>query len=252
MVGGWRYASQSYDLEPDSPVVIQTLAGAWQSVGVEDKAERLLLDGLEIAGNNFSLQASYFFLLLKQGRIEKAEMLIREQYGDSVDELPEQLQQFYYFQKGMISLVVGERDTAGKLIEQAIGDDSEQILSNEQILFITLSSVLLREAGNAELAEQRLSSAEHAVRRARINGADDAGIYYTETSILALRGESQAALDSLQTAYEKGFRTIWMLDYDLRLESLYQEPQFVAIKAQIERDIVQARTEVESFAIAEL
>ena len=252
LVGGWRYASQSYDLEPDSPVVIQTLAGAWQSVGVEDKVERLLLDGLEIAGNNFSLQASYFFLLLKQGRIEKAEMLIREQYGDSVDELPEQLQQFYYFQKGMISLVVGERDTAGKLIEQAIGDDSEQILSNEQILFITLSSVLLREAGNAELAEQRLSSAEHAVRRARINGADDAGIYYTETSILALRGESQAALDSLQTAYEKGFRTIWMLDYDLRLESMYQEPQFVAIKAQIERDIVQARTEVESFAIAEL
>ena len=54
-------------------MVIETLAGAWESVGVTDKAERLLLDGLEIAGDNFGLQSSYFFLLIKQGRLEKAE-----------------------------------------------------------------------------------------------------------------------------------------------------------------------------------
>ena len=71
-------------LEPDSPVVIETLAGAWESVGVTDKAERLLLDGLEIAGDNFGLQTNYFFLLLKQGRLEKAERLLVEQFGDSM------------------------------------------------------------------------------------------------------------------------------------------------------------------------
>ena len=54
------------------------------------------------------------------------------------------------------------------------------------------------------------------------------------------------------TLQNKGFREIWMLGFDLRLESLYQEPQFVALKEQIERDIVQARSEVESFAIAGL
>lgn len=252
LVGGWKYASRSYDLEPDSPNVIEILASAWESVGLEDKAERLLLDGLEVASDNFGLRKRYFFLLLKQGRLEKAERLVREQFGDSIAELPEQMQQYYYFQMSLINLRAGDRDTARNLLEQAIDDDSDQNLDGEQLYFITLSSILQRHAGNAELAEQRLSSAERAVRRARINGVDDADIYYTESSIHALRGKSQAALESLQTAYERGFRKVWMLNIDLRMESLHQEPQFIAIKEQIERDIAQARSEVETFAIAAL
>ncbi len=252
LVDGWRYARLSYDLEPESPIVIETLANAWDNVGVADEAEQLLLEGLEIASDNSSLRTSYFFLLLKQGRLEKAERLLSEQYGDSVEGLPERLQQFYYFQKGMISLVGGDKDTARNLIEQAIGDDSDQSWDGYQIFFLTLSSALQRDAGNVELAEQRLINAERAVRRARINGLDNADIYYTESSIHALRGESDAALESLQNAYDHGFRRIWMLELDLRLESLHQEPKFVAIKQQIERDIAQARSEVESFTIAVL
>jgi len=252
LVGGWRYANQSYELEPDSPAVIQTLASAWESVGVTDKAERLLLDGLEIANDNNGLRSNYFFLLLKQGRLEKAERLVQEQYGDSVEGLPEQIQQYYYFQKGMISLVRGDKDTARELIERGIREDFGQGWSGEQVHFMTLSSALQIDAGNVELAEQRLTNAERAVRRARINGMDNADIYYTESSIHALRGESRAALDSLQGAYEHGFRGIWMLEMDVRMESLRQEPQFVAIKQKIERDIAQARSEVETLTIAAL
>jgi hypothetical protein len=111
---------------------------------------------------------------------------------------------------------------------------------------------LNRDAGNSELAEQRLANAERALRRARINGMDNADIYYTESSIQALRGLPGAALVSLQSAYERGFRGVWMLEKDLRLESLHQEPKFVAIKQQIERDIAQARSEVETYSIAAL
>jgi TolB-like protein/Flp pilus assembly protein TadD len=126
LVGAWRFASLSYELEPESPAVIETLAGAWESVGVIDKAEVLLLDGLEIANENFGLRTNYFYLLLKQGRLEKAERLIQEQYGDSVEGLPEQMQSYYYFQKGMISLVSGDKDMARDLIERGIRDDSGQ------------------------------------------------------------------------------------------------------------------------------
>ena len=252
LVGAWRYANQSYELEPESPVVIETLAGAWESMGVTDKAEKLLLDGLEIANENFGLRSNYFFLLLKQDRLEKAERLIQEQYGDSVDGLPEQMQQFYYFHKGMISLVRGDNETAGDLIERGIREDLGQGWSGQQVFFMTLSSALQTDGGNAELAEQRLTDAERAVRRARINGMDNADIYYTESSIHALRGESGAALQSLQTAYERGFRGIWMLEMDLRMESLHQEPEFAAIKQRIERDIAQARSEVETLTIAAL
>lgn len=252
LVAAWRFAKRAYDLEPDSPVVIETLANAWEKIGVVARAEALLQDGLEIAGDNFSLRTDYFFLLLKQGRIEKAERWLNEHYGDSVDGMPELLQQYYFFQKGMLSLLAGDKDTARIMIERAIRDDSEKTWNGEQILFMTISSALQRDAGNVELAEQRLTNAERAVRRARINGVDDAGIYYTESSIHALRGESQAALDSLQSAYERGFREIWMLEIDMRLESLHHEPRFVAIQQQIERDIAQARSEVESFTIAAL
>lgn len=252
LVEGWRYASRSYALEPDSPAVIEALAGAWMSVGAEDKAERLLQDGLEIAADNFGLQNSYFFLLLKQRRLEKAESLLQGQYGSDIDELPEQLQQFYYFQKGLVRLVAGDVDSATELFERTISDDSEQAMSESQIMFTTISSALQAAAGNTELAERRLSSAERAVRRARINGMDDANINYTESSIYALRGDAKSALDKLQVAYDRGFREAWLLDFDARLDSLRQEPQFVALKEQIEQDIVQARIQVESMVIAAL
>ena len=250
LVDGWQYANRSYDLEPESPVVIETLAGAWESIGLFDKAERLLLDGLEIAGENQALQRSYFFLLLRQGRLEKAERLMREQFGDSVEALPQNMQQYYYFQKGMISLAAEDFDAARNFFENAISDEFDQTWDGEQIMYATILSALHREAGNTVLAEQRLASAERLVRRARINGVDDAGIYYMESSIHALRGEIQEALDSLQMAYERGFREAWMLEIDLRLESLHDDPQFTAIKQQIEKDIVQARIQVESFAVA--
>jgi len=250
LVDAWRYANQSYELEPESPAVIETFASAWEILGVTEKAEQLLIDGMGIAGDNSSLRYNYFFLLLKQGRLEKAERLVQEQYGDSIEGLPEQLQQYYYFQKSMISLVAGDKDEARILLEKTIDEDTEQNWNGKQIFYATLSSALQLYAGNTELAEQRLTSAERAVRRARLNGVDDADIYYTESSIKALRGESDAALNSLQIAYDRGFRGVWMLDMDLRLDSLRQDPQFAAIKQQIEKDIVQARLEVESFAVA--
>ena len=250
LVDGWRFADRSFQLEPESPAVIQTLAGAWESIGALDKAEQLILEGLEIAGENAGLRKNYFFLLLRQGRLEEAERMVQEQFGDSVEGLPAKFQQYYYFQKSMINLVAGDRDSASEWIERALADSSNLAWDGEQIYFVTLSSALQRDAGNEELAEQRLVQAERAVRRARINGVDDAYIYYTESSIHALRGESQPALDALQIAYDRGYRGIWMLKMDLRLESLHQEPQFIAITQQIESDLEQARSEVESFAIA--
>lgn len=252
LVDAWRYARQSYELEPESPVVIEIFASAWDSVGVTEKAEQLLLDGLGIANDNYGLRKNYFFLLVRQGRTEKAERMLQEQYGDSVEGLPIQLQQQYYFQKSLISLAAGDKDEARLLLEKTIDDDAEQTWNGMQILFATLSSALQLDAGNSELAEQRLVSAERAVRRARINGVDDADIYYTESSIQALRGQADAALVSLQGAYDRGFRGAWWLDWDLRMSSLRQEPQFAEIRQQIEKDIVQARLEVESFAVAAL
>jgi hypothetical protein len=81
---------------------------------------------------------------------------------------------------------------------------------------------------------------------------DDANINYTESSILALRGNAQAALEKLQIAYERGFRQIWLLDLDLRMDALRQEPRFVTLRDQIERDMIEARSRVKSQVFAAL
>ncbi len=250
LVEGWQYANQSYDLEPDSPAVIQALADAWASVGVNDKAETLLFEGLKKAADNSNLQSSYFFLLLKEGRVEAAERLLTEQFGSSIEELPESAQRFYYFQKGMVSLFAGDEDTATGFFENAFDEDSDQAWDGKQVLYATILSALYHKAGNAELAEKRLAGAERAIRRARLNGLDDADIYYTESSIHAMKGEAKEALESLQTAYDRGFRQAWLLEIDPRMDSLQAEPQFTAIRQQIEKDIAQARTAVETHAFA--
>ena len=143
---------------------------------------------------------------------------------------PDSLQQYYYFQKSLISLASGDRTGAMGMLEQAINDDADQGWDGQQVFYLTLSSALQFDAGNAELAMQRLGRAERAVRRARLNGVDDASINYTESSIHAMRGRSDEALASLQSAYDRGFRGIWMLDMDLRMDSVRDEPQFLAIR----------------------
>ena len=252
LIDAWKYATASYELEPESPVVIETMAGAWGSIGVAENAEQLLLHGLEIASENAGMRGSYLYILLKQGRLEEADRLIQEQYGDSVEGLPEQLQQYYFVQKSLISLVRGDKVAAGDLLERAIGEDSDQAWNGMQMTILTMSSALLGESGNTELASQRLGDAERGIRRARINGLDNSGIHYMESGIYALKGNSSAALNSLQLAYDRGFRQIWILEQDLRLDSLREEPQFVAIMQQIERDIAAARSEVETLTLAAL
>jgi len=54
----------------------------------------------------------------------------------------------------------------------------------------------------------------------------------------------------MKTDYKRGFREAWLLEIDMRLESLHSEPQFVEIKQKIEKDIVLARAEVESTGFA--
>jgi len=251
LVSAWRYAKQSFELEPDSPVVILSLANAWQKIGVPGEAEDLLQQGLALAGDNMKLRMSYVFLLIQQKRLEEAERLVDEQVGGQVEELPVLLQQYYFFQKGLIKLIAGDTDSARPLIERAVDDDSSQSWDANQILILTLSALLQREAGHLDIAEQRLASTERSLHRARINGADNAYIHYTQSTIYALRGDSNAALDSLQTAYDRGFRDAWLLGVDMRLGLLHSEPRFISLRQQIESDLQKARSEVESMVIAQ-
>ncbi len=95
-------------------------------------------------------------------------------------------------------------------------------------------------------------SAERKIRRGRLNGVDDPGIYYNEAVLLAMRSEPAKAMEKLREAYEKGFREQWVLEIDGRLEPLRQQPEFITLMDRIRDDLTQARIEIEALALAEL
>jgi TolB-like protein/Tfp pilus assembly protein PilF len=250
LVESWDYARRSYELEPESPQVINAMAQAWLNLEEYDRAEEVLKTGLELASENGELKIQYFFLMLISERMEEAERVVKEQFDQDISTLPEQFQRFYHFQMGLISMLKGDFPSARDSLSQAINPDETEQFDGNQVLSMLMVSYLNKKLGDEEAAEERLASAERVVRRARINGIDHAYIYYTESSIYALRGQSERALTALREAYNRGWRQSWLLEIDGRLETLWNEPEFIAIKRQIEEDVSKARTEVLSQKVA--
>ncbi len=244
LVDAWQYASRSYELEPESPVIVTTMAKAWMELGEIEESEKVLLSGLEIASDNADLKTQYFFLLLFSDRIEEAERLVKEQFGTEIASLPEQLQRFYHFQMGMIFVARGELERARDSLEQAVDSNEIRGLDDSQIFALTMAALINEQLGYQELANQRLATAERLLRRALINGVDNAGIYYNLTVVFALRGDNERAMEAFRQAYDKGWRQSWVLKIDGRLASLRSEPEFVEIERQIQEEVARARTEI--------
>jgi TolB-like protein/predicted Zn-dependent protease len=250
LVEAWEYARRSYELQPESPYIIASMSKALMELGEFEESERVLLRGLELARDNGELQSQYFFLLLVAGRLEEAEQIVKGQFGDDIDALPEQFQRYYYFQMGMIGVVRGDLAMGRDALERAINPDESHAFDGDQLFTLTMAAHLHAKLGDAGLAERRLQEAERAVQRARLNGIDDAGIYYTQTVIHAQRGAIDQALQSFREAYDRGWRQGSMLKIDERLEPLRGHPEFVALEQQIIEEVNRARAEVRGLKIA--
>ncbi|MDX1461069.1 MAG: tetratricopeptide repeat protein [Xanthomonadales bacterium] len=250
LVEAWEYARRSYELEPESPVVIGTLAQVWMDLGEFDRSEELLLEGLELASDNADLKNQYYFLMLVSGRLEEAERVVNEQYGSDIEALPDRFRRFYHFQIGMINVIRGDLDLGRDHMEQALSFEEERNFDGNQMFMLTMASSLNAALGAKDRAAEHLNLAERQVRRARLNGVDDPGIYYTESSIFVQRGEYQRAIDALRAAYERGWRQGWVLELDTRLDPIRNDPGFVEIQRQVQQDISSARAEVLSQQVA--
>jgi len=250
LVEAWEYASRSYMLEPDSPAVIGIMAKAWMELGEIDRAEEVLRAGMEASSDNADLKTQYFQLMLIAGRLEEAERVVSEQFGEDISDLPERFQRFYHFQMGLIGILREDFVAAREQFEQSLDPEARSGFDGDQVFSLTMASFLNEQLGDDALASQRLEEAERAVQRARINGIDDAGIYYTEAILHVLRDESEQAIEALQTAYERGWRQAWILQIDGRLDPLRNEPGFVEIRDRIAEDVSRARAEVLSQTLA--
>ncbi len=252
LAAGWELANRAYQLAPDNPEDIANLARTWVLLGDTDEAERLVLEGLQKSGKNSNLIGTHWMTLVVARRYEEAERLVREQLISMGDELPAAMKREFDFQLGMIALARGEYQRAHDLLISAISEKDDPAYSGNQVMMVTMAALASERIGSSEEATDLLRDAERKITRARLNGVDDQNIYYNEAILLAMRSEPARAIAKLREAYNRGFRELWVMDIDGRLEPLRNEPEFNALVEQIESDINRARVEIRSLSVASL
>ena len=252
LVEGWNLAHRAYELEPENPADIAVLAKTWVTLGQLDEAERLLRPALGQSSQNFNLVNLYWLNLLVAGRFEEAERLVHEMMTDAGEDVPVSLQQLFNLQLGMIALARGNLPLASQFLNTAFSTGEKQGYDHNEILTLTLAALVSKKLGQEDTAASQLASAERKITRARLNGVDDPEIYYAEATILAMSEKAPAALRKLQQAYDHGFRDLWLLTLDWRLDPIRNEAEFIELHARLQQDIDQAVVEIKSKKLAQI
>ena len=252
LVEGWKLADRAYQLQPDNPEDIASLARTWVLLGDVAEAERLLVEGMAAAPNNANLKSVHWMALMVSRRFEEAERFVHEMKADFGEVVPEGVQRRFDFQLGMLAMIRGDFASARELLVSAVSEEDSPAWSGDEIMVLTLAALALEETGESEQASSLLGDAERMIRRARLNGVDDPNIYYSEGIVLTLRNDLDGALQKLQQAYERGFRELWVLEIDGRLDPLRDRPEFLLFKEKINDDVTGALAQIRSLPLAAL
>lgn len=107
---------------------------------------------------------------------------------------------------------------------------------------------ILKQSGEYERADQLLAATLAVVQRHPRLGIVGQGIH--DVQILALQGETGAALAALRAAVDDGYRSSlafdsWTLEMDPYLEAIRDEPAFISIIAEVDADVARMRDRVE-------
>ena len=250
LVEGWSFAHRAWQLQPEDPYDIAALAKTWVMLGEVEEAERIIRQGLEKSGQNGNLLFTYWMTLMVLNRYEEAETQVRDLMSEYGDSLPDVFQRRFSFQLGMIAFIREDFPGAYSLFNAAIGDEDQRAYNGEEIWSVTMASLASELVGKHQEAEARMADAKRQVQRARLNGVDDPGIYYTEAVLFAMQDLPERAMEKLNQAYQRGFRELWTLNIDFRLDSLREQPAFIALKNRITDDVSRALAEIKSVNLA--
>ncbi|MBT8040888.1 MAG: tetratricopeptide repeat protein [Gammaproteobacteria bacterium] len=250
LVEGWKLADRAYQLQPYNPEDIASMARTWILLGDIAAAEQLLVDGIEASPNNMNLKEAYWMLLVVSKRFEKAERLVKDFRAEFGEDVPEYMGRHFSFRLGLLAMIRRDYAAARDFLNAAMSREEAPAWSGDEVMILTLGSEAHRRTGDPEQAQALLASAERIIRRARLQGVDDPGIYYSEGVVLALRGDQDGALQKLQQAYQRGFREDWVLEIDGRLDPLRGSPEFTLLRERVSDDLGQALAEIRALALS--
>lgn len=245
LVDAWKHARQAYEIEPENVVIINNMGRALVELGEFEEAERVWLEGIALNRKSIELKIQLLTMYLMQGKVMESEDLMYRIFGDDVESLPEGFQRTYHYFMGLLKGTQHDYAATRDHFERVIDPIVDQLYDRNQIFVLTTASLINRALGQTTIAENQLQQAERVVGHARVDGIANADIYFAASSILAMRGDHTRALQSLEQAYEKGFRQNWILEWDGRFDSLREESGFIALRQVLADDIEGAWLEVQ-------
>ena len=133
----------------------------------------------------------------------------------------------------------GDLERAGRLMTYAfpelLGDQLK--LTATDLRYALTFAAILHAKGDTQRRDVLLLAMEE--RIATMHRTRGAGFRTIDVNIHAMRGDHDRAIAGLREAIDVGWRNVWWtLRSDLRLESLHQDPEFIALMNELEADIL--------------
>jgi TolB-like protein/Flp pilus assembly protein TadD len=180
------------------------------------------------------LQILLAYLDVRRGRPEAALDRIRR----AVDAAPDNIEGL--IDRSEIATLTAAPDAA-RLTQALLADSGEAVGELGSYSIKLLHAYHLHAAGQTDRAAALMNEILNANQKAIDAGAEWATPFMQNAAIHAVRGESGAALDWLDRAYDAGWRDARTLAHDPLLGSISREPRFAKLVSRIEADVATMR-----------
>ncbi|MGH8497059.1 MAG: tetratricopeptide repeat protein [Gammaproteobacteria bacterium] len=230
-----RWLEKWMALDPGNPGAAAMLARIYMDLGDTDAARQWVEQAVETAPNN--LDAEYTRMMLG--------LYLRDQAA-AEESARAMLEVKSHAPLAMIVLAKGDLD-AGRADEarERYAQAYPELLSGQPDVSIantqaaTDLALVLQQSGEREQADRLLAAALEA-----IGDLPPGSLYrpgYGRARALALQGRSDEALAALEETFAASRAWWWAAEVDPALESLRDEPQFLALMSSIRDDMEAAR-----------
>ena len=229
-------------IDPGSPTYSLALGGSHVDLGNMAEARRWLADAIRHGAEYQDVATVEALVQLYEGNLSKAEQISRKVL-DTDPRNPHALNMLR-----IVGLRTGRQiDVLGlyvKAFPELVGTDSPVIDGSNYRSAVDLAGLLL-DAGDRSRAARLLDGSESVIRSTQRMGWEGYGML--DVQIHALRGDKTRALAALREVKTAGWRSFawrYYRDFEPALASIRNEPEFIAIFADIERDMARQRAEL--------
>jgi len=202
-------------------------------------AEPVIKHAREVAGDNEAVNTTWFFFLLGSGRVDE----LKREFS-SVEVLdannPQQALAFRHdqFRRGLVGVITGNNVDALAYFERSKQTYDEFLADGNTITLLSMMAVAQQRLSHQEAALASLEILQRLVTTARSGGINVPEMFYIEAINASLSGDVEDGFNKLEQAFEVGFRKLWLVEIDFRLDGLRSDSRFSSFIGKLEQAVL--------------